>query len=166
MVGSVALYRIFGAAALLLQTLVFFPALTVWGEGARVGGGYDLASVRAVYFYEPGCPFCARFEKETLANPKVREGFAKLKMIKINAFTKEPTLFDGRRISQMALARELGVDFYPTVLFLGPDGVEIARIKGFFNTPDFLEMLGYITDMRFLEETFEGYLDRLSRINS
>lgn len=128
--------------------------------------GLALRDIRAVYLYEPGCPFCARFEEETLADPGVRAGLAKLEFIRVNAFTREPIAFQGARKPQIQIAAEYGVRFYPTVLFLDPAGREISRIRGFFETPDFLEMLRYITEEHFRRESFADYLDRMARKSS
>lgn len=125
--------------------------------------GLALGDIRAVYLYEPGCPFCARFEKETLADARVKAGMARLEFVRVNAFTEEAIAFQGREIPQLEIAARYKVYFYPTVLFLGPDGREISRIKGFFETPDFLEMLRYITDEHFRRESFAEYLDRMAR---
>lgn len=136
------------------------------GEGAPDGEApVDLGRIRAVYLYEPGCPFCARFEKETLKTPKVAAALGKLRWIKVNAFTDDPISFDGVMIPQRKLAAKLRVAFYPTVLFLDPEGVELARVRGFFATADFMEMLGYITGGHFTRESFESYLDRMARAN-
>ena len=148
-----------GRAVVVIITL----AVLVGGVASASGGEYGLKEIRAVYLYEPGCPFCARFEKETLAEERVREGLGRLERINVNAFTDDPVMFGGKMTPQRRIASMYGVNFFPTMLFLNPEGKEIARIRGFFETPDFLEMLGYVTGGNYTRESFETYLDRLAR---
>jgi hypothetical protein len=83
----------------------------------------------------PGCPYCERVRRAHLL-PLVRETHVPAVQIDSGSSAAVDD-FDGVRVSHDAVARRLGARFTPTVLFLGPDGAELAeRLVGAGN-PDF-----------------------------
>lgn len=96
-------------------------------EAARAGKRMLL------YFGQDGCPYCkalmkANFGPGPIAS-KTQQHFV---AIAINIWgDNEVTWVDGRRFTEKTLARELKVQFTPTLLFLDGDGSTILRLNGY-----------------------------------
>ncbi len=100
-----------------------------------------------VEFFTDWCTWCRRLETETFADPDVRRELAGIVPVRVDAEK------DGAE-----LARKLGVDGYPTMVFLGPDGNEVDRIVGYLPPDRFLEQLRLIRG----GDTFAACISRLS----
>lgn len=77
----------------------------------------------AVIFEQKGCPYCRKMHTEVLAeryiNDYVRENF---RIIQLDLWgAREVTDFDGKVMSERALAERWGIIFTPTVVFLKDD---------------------------------------------
>ena len=75
-----------------------------------------------------GCPFC-KVVRENYLMPLQREG---LPVVQLNMRSAQAiTDIDGSAHTQEGLIRKWGIQLAPTVLFLGPQGKEVApRLKG------------------------------------
>ena len=82
-----------------------------------------------------GCPFCKVARESYLLPLYEREG---IPIVQVDMRNKEMMLgFDGVKQTQDDWIRALGVKVAPTVLFFGPNGVEVAeRMTGGY-IPDF-----------------------------
>jgi thioredoxin-related protein len=89
----------------------------------------DLAEAKAagkrfaVIFEQRGCPYCTKLHTEVLAqryiNEYMRENYAVLQLDIWGA--REVTDFDGKVLSERALAERWGVIFTPTIVFFKDD---------------------------------------------
>jgi thioredoxin-like negative regulator of GroEL len=86
-------------------------------------------------------------EKDTFSDPEVVAEMKKLVPIRINA--------EG---GGEELARRFGVDSYPTIVFVGPDGDEVDRILGYLPPGEFLRQTRRIRT----GDTFMACLYRLA----
>lgn len=77
----------------------------------------------AVIFEQKGCPYCTKLHTEVLAqryiNDYMRENYAVLQLDIWGA--REVTDFDGKVLSERALAERWGVIFTPTIVFFKDD---------------------------------------------
>ncbi|MCB1866334.1 MAG: thioredoxin fold domain-containing protein [Chromatiales bacterium] len=100
-----------------------------------------------LYFYQDGCPYCAKLLRENLAVAsivqKLRQDYD---VIAINLWgDREVTGFDGSARSEKDFSTDLRVMFTPTLLLLDSDGAVALRINGYY-PPDQLEAaLDYVT---------------------
>ncbi len=113
-----------------------------------------------IYFGQDGCPYCkalmvTSFGPGPVAD-KIRKHFT---AIAINIWgDTEATWTDGRRFSEKTLARELKVQFTPTLLFFDTDGRVALRLNG-YQPPEKLEpVLDYLIARRDREESLTDYL--------
>jgi thioredoxin-related protein len=83
----------------------------------------------------PGCPYCERVRRSELL-PLVRETPTPAVQIDIGSAARVED-FDGTVRSHDAVATRLQARFTPTVLFLGPDGTELAERLVGAGDPDF-----------------------------
>ncbi len=95
-------------------------------EAARAEAGTRDTMVM-IEFYADWCNWCRRLDADTFSVPEVQHELAKLVSIKLN----------GEK-SGADLAATFGVDSYPTLIFLDPDGNEMDRILGYLPPDRFL----------------------------
>ena len=77
----------------------------------------------AILFEQRGCPYCTKLHNEVLAlkyvNDYVRENF---RIVQLDLWgAREVTDFDGKRLTEKALAERWGVIFTPTIVFYKDD---------------------------------------------
>jgi len=92
-------------------------------------------------FTLPGCPFCEAIRRDQLSH-LAREQVARgLRLVEYDLTDRKA--FTGSRAdadspaSAAALAASLGIRLAPTVVFLGPDGSELAERLVGYSSPDF-----------------------------
>lgn len=87
-----------------------------------------------VDFYTHWCGWCKVLDKKTYSDAKVAQEADRMVNVKINAE------------SDVATATRYGVQAYPTVLFLNPDGTVRQTMQGFRPPEQFLPLLGQVLD--------------------
>lgn len=113
-----------------------------------------------VYFGQDGCPYCkalmkANFGPGPIAD-KTRKHFV---AIAINLWgDADVTWIDGRRTTEKVLARELGVQFTPTLLFFETDGRLVLRVNGYQPPERFTHLLDWVIERRDRELPLAEYL--------
>lgn len=99
-----------------------------------------------LYFGQDGCPYCRQlmevnFSQKAIAD-KTREHF---RAIEINIWGDlEVTTVDGKRTTEKQFARQLGVQFTPTLLFLDEQGRVTTRLNGYWPPHRFAAALDYV----------------------
>jgi thioredoxin-related protein len=144
-------------------TLLSLLAFTLAAVHGFASDATTSGKITALYFYEPGCPYCARFESGPLKDPAVMKEISTLEWVRVKTTSDTPIDHLGAKVSQGQLVSRYGINLAPTVIFLTPDGKTLATIRGFFETPDFLEMVKYVTEGHYKKETFEVYLARKAK---
>ncbi len=119
---------------------------------------------------QKGCPYCREMHSRNLAlqeiNDYIRENFL---VVQLNMWgSRETTDFDGKEMSEKALARRWRVNFTPTVNFFPPTvaGVEgksgleaeVARMPGYLKPAHFLTYMEFVKDEGYKKESFQRYL--------
>ena len=121
--------------------------------GARAAGGHqslerpasheallrDSARERVVVvalFSLPGCPFCEAIRRDQLRHLAREQASQHLRVVEYDLTDRNPFAPAGRSAaaaeSPAALAATLGIRLAPTVVFLAPDGSELAeRLIGY-----------------------------------
>lgn len=113
-----------------------------------------------VYFGQDGCPYCkalmqGNFGPGPIAD-KTKRHFVS---IAINLWgDADVTWIDGRRSSEKALARRLGVQFTPTLLFFDTDGRLVLRLNGYLPPERFTHVLDWVIERRDRELSLAEYL--------
>lgn len=82
--------------------------------------------------YTEWCGWCRKLDKETFTDPEVVAATKNLVAIRLNPETQQ----DGAE-----LARRYGIDGFPVVLFLRPDGAVAGRLDGYYPPRAFLEKM-------------------------
>ena len=99
-----------------------------------------------VEFYTEWCPYCRKFQRETIRNQKVAamlaENFA---YVRFNAEdSKNRVKFDGKSYSHVELTRAFGITSYPSLVFLDSKSQPITMLAGFVPPKQFATVLNYI----------------------
>jgi len=113
-----------------------------------------------LYFYQDGCPYCAKLLRDNFAlkaiADKTRAGF---QVIAINIWgDREVIGLDGEATTEKALAEQLKVLYTPTLLFLDEQGGMALRINGYYPPHKFSVALDYVAGKRERELSFRDYL--------
>jgi thioredoxin-related protein len=114
-----------------------------------------------VYFGQDGCPYCARlmhsnFTQKAIVD-KTRRHFV---VVAINIWgDREVTWIDGTRLGEKAFARQLRIQFTPTLLFLDEQGNVALRLNGYFPPRRFEAALDYVAGHMETKVAFGDYLN-------
>jgi thioredoxin-related protein len=113
-----------------------------------------------VYFGQDGCPYCRQFMATNFSQRAIVEKTRKhFVAVALNLWgDRETTWLDGRTMSEKALARFLGVQFTPTLLFFDERGEVVARLNGYYPPHRFDAVLDYVAGKRERQETLAAYL--------
>jgi thioredoxin-related protein len=113
-----------------------------------------------VYFGQDGCPYCTRLMATSFSQreivDKTRKHFV---AIALNLWgDREVTWVDGQVMSEKALARHLGVQFTPTLLFFDEQGAVVARLNGYYPPHRLDAVLDYVAGRAERRQPLAEYL--------
>lgn len=113
-----------------------------------------------LYFYQDGCPYCAKLLQDNLGDRSIAEAMREhFDVIAINLWgDREVTDFDGELVSEKRFAAGLRVQFTPTLLFLNEDGQVVVRINGYFRPHKFAAVVDYVGGRHETESAFAEFL--------
>jgi thioredoxin-related protein len=116
-----------------------------------------------LYFGQDGCPYCTALMQTNFSQrPIVEKTRRHFMAIALNIWgDREVTWLDGRRLSEKELARQIGVQFTPTLLFLDREGGIALRLNGYQPPGRFEAVLDYVIEGR--RETLADYLKTAAR---
>lgn len=118
------------------------------------------ASKRVIlYFYQDGCPYCAKMLRENFADQDiVRATHEQFDVVAINLWgDREVTGFQGESTTEKAFAAGLKVQYTPTLLLLDEQGRVVLRINGYFAPHKFHAAVDYVGQRR--EQKGEKFRD-------
>jgi thioredoxin-related protein len=113
-----------------------------------------------LYFGQDGCPYCRRlmevnFSQRAIVD-KTRTNF---RTIALDIWGDlEVTWTDGRRTTEKQLAKQLKVQFTPTLLFLDEQGGVALRMNGYYPPHEFDAALDYVAGRMEKKLAFADYL--------
>ena len=96
-----------------------------------------------LYFWLEGCPYCRQLEEVTLRDAGVvRRMKGEFVAVALNVRGDREVIWtDGRRMSEKALTRFLGVQGPPTHVFFDEKGAIAERVSGYVEPGRFLAVL-------------------------
>jgi thioredoxin-related protein len=96
-----------------------------------------------LYFGQPGCPYCKQLMEVNFRQRPVAERMQRdFVSIELSIFgDRELTWTDGSATTEKQLARDLKVQYTPTLLFLDPKGAVALRMNGYYLPARFLAAL-------------------------
>ena len=113
-----------------------------------------------VYFGQDGCPYCKLLMQTTFAETRIVDKMQrKCVPIALNLWgDREVTWVNGSRMSEKALARLLGVQFTPTLLFFNEDADVILRLNGYQAPHRMDATLDYVAAKLESKESYADYM--------
>jgi thioredoxin-related protein len=117
-----------------------------------------------LYFGQDGCPYCRRLMEVNFSQHAIVDKTrASFRAIALDIWGDlEVTWTDGRRSTEKQLARQLKVQFTPTLLFLDEQGRVETRINGYWPPHRFEAALDYVS-ARPPGVTLAEYIERHAR---
>ena len=113
-----------------------------------------------LYFYQDGCPYCAKLLRDNFADRAIAEQTrAAFDVIAINLWgDREVTDLAGTVVTEKAFAAGLKVQFTPTLVFLDEQGRVLVRLNGYFPPHRFRVVLDYVAGRHEKTGTLTAYL--------
>lgn len=113
-----------------------------------------------VYFGQDGCPYCAQLMQTNFTQrpivDKTRKHFV---VVAINIWgDREVTWVDGTRLGEKAFARQLRIQFTPTLVFFDEKGNIALRLNGYYPPRRFEAALDYVAGRMENKLAFGEYL--------
>lgn len=121
-----------------------------------------------LYFYQDGCPYCAKFLETNFGQPTVVEPTRRyFDVIAINMWgDREVTGFGGKNMTEKQFAADLKIMFTPTLVFLNEQGEGLMRLNGYYPPNKFAAVVDYVGRHQETELTFQDYLAKASSVAS
>jgi thioredoxin-related protein len=127
----------------------------------------DLADARKagrglmLYFYQDGCPYCARFLRETLARRDIADKTRRyFDVVAIDLRgDREVTDAAGKAMPEKNFAASMGVKYTPVFMMFDETGQVVLRLTGFQSPARFDAALDYVASRAFGQyPDFEQYI--------
>jgi len=112
-----------------------------------------------IFMHKDGCGFCERMifdMEEKNISQKLKDNFI---LVDINRDSDETISFEGYEGSNRAFLKKLGIDLYPTIVFIDGNGKGLYSIVGYRNPKKFMTILNYISSKEYKKMTFEEFED-------
>ena len=119
-----------------------------------------------LYFYQDGCPYCAKLLQDNFSQRTIVEKTRKyLDVIAVNMWgDREVTSLNGQAMTEKEFAAALRVMFTPTILMLNEQGKVILRINGYYQPVKFEAALDYVGQQQETKLSFAEYYHQLEPV--
>ncbi len=116
-----------------------------------------------LYFYQDGCPYCAKLLQDNFSQQSIVEKSRKyLDVIAVNMWgDREVTSLDGQAMTEKEFAAGLRVMFTPTILMLNEQGKVVLRINGYYHPGKFEAAVDYVGQHKETALSFAEYYHQL-----
>lgn len=113
-----------------------------------------------LYFYQDGCPYCARLLRENFHDKDLVDYTRKhFDVVALNMWgDREVTDLHGRTETEKAFAAAVKVQYTPTLIFLDEQGRVALRINGYFPPHKMRAAMEYVAGKHETKENFASYL--------
>ncbi len=113
-----------------------------------------------LYFYQDGCPYCAKLVEENFHDPEIRDYVqSKFDGIALNMWgDREIVSIGGRDYTEKTFAEALKVQYTPTLLFLDEEGRVILRLNGYYPPDKLRKALRFAGEGEEKRTTFARYM--------
>lgn len=114
-----------------------------------------------VIFHQDGCPYCRNLVEHNLSQQDIEELMKKsFDIVTINMWgDREVTSVGGRASSEKELARELKVQFTPTLIFFDEEGQVALRLNGYLPPARFKVALEYVAGHHEKKSSYHDYVE-------
>lgn len=114
-----------------------------------------------VYVHTDWCSWCKKMEDETFADDAVAEYMNRnFEPVEIDAESQRQVTFNGRQMTEQEVASTLGVEGFPTHVFMNSAGEPITVAPGYMPPERFIHVLSYIAEDYYQHTDWEEYLNQ------
>jgi len=114
-----------------------------------------------VYVHTDWCSWCKRMEEETFADESVaaymNDNFVP---VTLDAESEKIVRYNGQEMSEEQVAQSLGVEGFPTHIFLTSNGEPLTIMPGYMPPDRFINVLSFIAEDHYLDTEWEDYLEQ------
>jgi thioredoxin-related protein len=116
-----------------------------------------------LYFYQDGCPYCAKLLKDNFGKQEIADKTRKnFDVIAINMWgDRSVTDVEGKEATEKTFAAALKVQYTPTLLFLDETGKVALRLNGYYAPDKFEVALDFVAGKHDKEGSFRDYYAKL-----
>ena len=113
-----------------------------------------------LYFYQDGCPYCAKLLQDNLGQKKLADKTRKyFDVVAINMWgDKEVTDLKGQLTTEKIFAEQMKVMYTPTLVFLTEQGRVALRVNGYYSPNKFETALDYVHGNNETKISFRDYV--------
>ena len=145
-----------------------------WFKNSFLDIGEDVEEAAAagkrvmLYFYQDGCPYCAKLLRDNFSQQTVVQKTRKyLDVIAVNMWgDREVTGLDGKQTTEKQFAADLRVMFTPTILMLNEQGKVVLRINGYYHPVKFEAAVDYVGQHKESTLSFAEYYRKLAPVEA
>jgi thioredoxin-related protein len=121
-----------------------------------------------LYFYQDGCPYCAKLLRDNFSQRTIVEKTRKnFDVIAVNMWgDREVTDLNGNVTIEKEFAKQLRVMFTPTMIFLNEKGDVALRVNGYYFPGKFEAALDYVSGKMEKKTRFAQYFAKLNPIRA
>ena len=134
----------------------FTPTMLLLDAEGRVESGRPLV----VMFEQPSCGACDELHLEILRREPVAYALSNLDAAIVNTWATDPVQIpDGRDLPAKDWARELGIEYTPSLVFFDAAGNEVFRTEGYLKSFHVHGAMDYVATGAYLRQpNFQRYL--------
>jgi thioredoxin-related protein len=116
-----------------------------------------------LYFYQDGCPYCAKLLNENFSIKSIVDETTKgFQVIAINIWGDNEVIgYNGNATTEKSFAADNKVMYTPTLLFLDEKGRTVLRINGYYPPHKFTTALDYVAGRMERKLSYHDYLAKL-----
>ena len=113
-----------------------------------------------VFFWQDFCGYCKNTIEKNLTQQSIRDMFDEhFDVVALNIWgSKEVYGLDGTVTTEKEIARSLGVQFTPTIIFFDANGKPVLRLNGYVSPTDMQVALNYVQNKTYESQTIFEYL--------
>lgn len=121
-----------------------------------------------LYFYQDGCPYCAKLLQDNLGQKKIADKTRKnFDVIAINMWgDKEVTDLNGQLTTEKQFSEKMKVMYTPTLVFLTEKGKVALRVNGYYAPNKFETALDYVSKKNESKISFRNYVRKFIKKSS
>lgn len=109
--------------------------------------------------YTDWCTWCKKMDSDVYANDKIQNYLKNnFVTVKLNAEGTKPVKYMDTTFTPPDFSRGMGVTGYPATLFFTATGEPITLLPGYIEAPMFLNVLKYISENRYKNESFDSFV--------
>lgn len=121
-----------------------------------------------LYFYQDGCPYCAKLLQDNLGQKKLTDKTRKhFDVIAINMWgDKEVTDLNGQQTTEKKFTEQMKVMYTPTLVFLTEKGKVALRVNGYYAPNKYETALDYVRGHNERKISFRNYAQKFLKAST